>query len=463
MVTHEIAVGIKSMVPNEFDVGTKGSYGIYSLHLTFSEEWDGLTKKVSFYPSHRGAPVVKNVDESDTTIPVPQEATAYSGKCEFEVSGVKSGVSVITLPGHLTVADTNKPATTPAGSPTPTEIEQIYISILGSERLPIPDASGYWKMWNYATKEYEITAYPSSGLPGQPGQPGAAGKGIVSIVRTAGDGSPGTTDTYTVTYTDNNTKEIPIYNGKDGAGTGDMLKETYDADGDGVVDNSAKVNNHTVEADVPPDAIFTGNVNPDWNAVSGDGQILNKPNTIAGYGITDAYTKTEIDNKVSAVYKYKGTVATYALLPSTGQEIGDTYNVTGDNGKNYAWNGTDWDDIGGVEALATALNNGLLTKEDFSKLAGIEAGANNYIHPTTSGNKHVPSGGTVGQILKNTTDGTGVWSDDGSLQKSGGTLTGAVIGAAGTDYTTARFRNIIISTADPTGGNNGDIWLRYTP
>ena len=40
------------------------------------------------------------------------------------------------------------------------------------------------------------------------------------------------------------------------------------------------------------------NVNPDWNASSGDGQILNKPTTIGGYGITNAYTKSEVDARV---------------------------------------------------------------------------------------------------------------------------------------------------------------------
>lgn len=41
------------------------------------------------------------------------------------------------------------------------------------------------------------------------------------------------------------------------------------------------------------------NVNADWNASSGDAQILNKPTTVAGYGITDTYTKTEIDSALS--------------------------------------------------------------------------------------------------------------------------------------------------------------------
>ncbi len=43
-----------------------------------------------------------------------------------------------------------------------------------------------------------------------------AGKGITSIARTSGDGSPGTTDTYTVTYSDTTTYEFFIYNGADG-------------------------------------------------------------------------------------------------------------------------------------------------------------------------------------------------------------------------------------------------------
>lgn len=46
---------------------------------------------------------------------------------------------------------------------------------------------------------------------------------------------------------------------------------------------------------------------------------------------------------------------------------------------------------------------------------------------------------------------------------SGGTFTGAAIAQANTSYTTAQLRNVILSTSDPTGGNNGDIWIKYTP
>lgn len=47
------------------------------------------------------------------------------------------------------------------------------------------------------------------------------------------------------------------------------------------------------------------------------------------------------------------------------------------------------------------------------------------------------------------------------LPPSGGTLTGPLVAQTNTSYTTAQMRNVIISTADPTGGNNGDIWLKY--
>ena len=45
---------------------------------------------------------------------------------------------------------------------------------------------------------------------------------------------------------------------------------------------------------------------------------------------------------------------------------------------------------------------------------------------------------------------------------SGGTMTGALIAQNNTNYTTKQVRNIFISTSDPSGGSNGDIWIKYT-
>jgi hypothetical protein len=46
------------------------------------------------------------------------------------------------------------------------------------------------------------------------------GVGIASVERTSGDGSPGTTDTYTITFTDETTAAFTVYNGADGEGEG---------------------------------------------------------------------------------------------------------------------------------------------------------------------------------------------------------------------------------------------------
>lgn len=52
-----------------------------------------------------------------------------------------------------------------------------------------------------------------------------------------------------------------------------------------------------------------------------------------------------IDAKVAGAYKYKGSVATVADLPSSGNEAGDVYDVQ-ETGMNYAWNGSSWDAMG---------------------------------------------------------------------------------------------------------------------
>lgn len=56
----------------------------------------------------------------------------------------------------------------------------------------------------------------ADGKDGADGTPGVPGNGIASIERTAGNGAPGTTDTYTVTMTNGSTAELTVYNGKDG-------------------------------------------------------------------------------------------------------------------------------------------------------------------------------------------------------------------------------------------------------
>ena len=48
---------------------------------------------------------------------------------------------------------------------------------------------------------------------------------------------------------------------------------------------------------------------------------------------------------LTSVYKYKGSVATVAELPASGNTEGDVWNVEA-TGMNYAWTGEAWDALG---------------------------------------------------------------------------------------------------------------------
>lgn len=89
-----------------------------------------------------------------------------------------------------------------------------------------------------------------------------------------------------------------------------------------------------------------------------------------------------------------------------------------------------------------------------AKLNGIEAEANKYIHPTgtTSTNPH---GTTKADVWLDLVDNTQ------QMPIKGSTFTGIAKGQSNTSYTTSQLRNIILSPSNPSGGSNGDIWIKY--
>lgn len=135
-----------------------------------------------------------------------------------------------------------------------------------------------------------------------------------------------------------------------------------------------------------------------------------KATTLDGYGITNAYTKDEINAKISAVYKPAGSVV-FAELPSLSESIlGNVYNVTDaftttanfvEGAGNKYPKGTNvvvvkvgdaykYDVLAGFVDLSGYVEKEAgkgLSDENFTaalkdKLDGIAAGANKYVHPT---------------------------------------------------------------------------------
>lgn len=83
---------------------------------------------------------------------------------------------------------------------------------------------------------------------------------------------------------------------------------------------------------------------------------------------TQSWTSEQIENKLSSLYSFKGSVQTYGdLLLVQSPNVGDTYNViTGNNpevdesswpsfssGTNFAWDGDEWDSLGGSLDLSS--------------------------------------------------------------------------------------------------------------
>ena len=93
--------------------------------------------------------------------------------------------------------------------------------------------------------------------------------------------------------------------------------------------------------------------------------------------IKDSYTKTEIDDKFTSIAKgmnWKPSVATKVDLEALTDNSKSDTRIVEDESKIYMYNGTSWEGIGSSANVpkATIDIDGLMSKEDFTKLEGIE-------------------------------------------------------------------------------------------
>lgn len=129
---------------------------------------------------------------------------------------------------------------------------------------------------------------------------------------------------------------------------------------------------------------------------------------------------------LTTVYQYKGSVATYADLPTTGQKVGDVWNVeTADPdhgikaGDNVAWDGAQWDILGGNHDLSgyaqlnsannfTALN---IFRANIAVSNGTAAGSQGNINfgikPADKTTQASITALTSGSMYYTSTEGTG--------------------------------------------------------
>lgn len=222
---------------------------------------------------------------------------------------------------------------------------------------------GYWYLWDEHNDVYVNTGWPSSGiiLKGSLDSP----EDLDTIV------NPQLSDSYIVGT------DLYFWNGAEWVNMGRFQGPQ------GEPGKDAELSKAAIEA------VLVGEVTTHTH----DTRYYTKDQTDANIKVVaddlanNYYNKSQVDSKFTSVYIFKGSVDTIEDLPTEGNVIGDVWNVR-KNDTNYAWTSEGWDALGGTADLASATANGLMSKEDFSKLLNIETGA--QVNKIESITKRVP-------------------------------------------------------------------------
>lgn len=219
-----------------------------------------------------------------------------------------------------------------------------------ADNPPKVGEDGYWYLWDEVDDVYVNTGWPSSGiiLKGRLNSPDELG----NIV------DPQLSDSYIVGT------DLYFWNGTEWVNMGRFQGPQ------GEPGKDAELSKAAIEA------VLVGEVTTHTH----DTRYYTKDQTDANIKVVaddlanNYYNKSQVDSKFTSVYIFKGSVDTIEDLPTEGNVIGDVWNVR-KNDTNYAWTSEGWDALGGTAELASLTANGLMSKEDFAKLQGIEAGA----------------------------------------------------------------------------------------
>lgn len=219
-----------------------------------------------------------------------------------------------------------------------------------ADNPPKVGEDGYWYLWDEVNDVYVNTGWPSSGilLKGSLDSP----EDLNDIV------DPQLSDSYIVGT------DLYFWNGTEWVNMGRFQGPQ------GEPGKDAELSKAAIEA------VLVGEVTTHTH----DTRYYTKDQTDANIKVVaddlanNYYNKSQVDSKFTSVYIFKGSVDTIEDLPTEGNVIGDVWNVR-KNDTNYAWTSEGWDALGGTAELASLTANGLMSKEDFAKLQGIETGA----------------------------------------------------------------------------------------
>jgi len=113
-------------------------------------------------------------------------------------------------------------------------------------------------------------------------------------------------------------------------------------------------------------------------------------------------------------------------------------------------------ELAGIAAVKAT--TGTFLTADQTKLDGIATSANNYVHPSSAGDKHIPTGGASANVLTYSSSGTAVWAAPAGGGVESGTKMMFYQASAPTDWTqdtTASLDGSALRVETGTGGGSG--------
>jgi hypothetical protein len=241
--------GAKCIV-TEVEIMASGAINYYTAKFTFNSLWNDFISANAIYGVFKGsgnlifADLTYNSETGTYDCDIPWETITSPGELLVGAFGHISSPENIVLTTNMAFG-----YQIPLGAYSEVEGQQsssYFLALLSSINQSVSDAenaattaetaadraenalahwpyidesTNNWFIWDVINEEYidtEVNATGPQGEQGIQGIQGIQGVGISSIDRTSGDGSPGTIDTYTITFTDTSTSYFTIYNGENG-------------------------------------------------------------------------------------------------------------------------------------------------------------------------------------------------------------------------------------------------------
>lgn len=277
-MTQALTINDVWIKPGRITLGTYGSVGVDRLAFVFSGEWEGLLTKATFYPVY-GSPV-EMLASGEVVVPPEMYKQSGVGKLVISGYAIENNVlkkRKYTLPCEMEIPNTIVRKGENSVPETPGVYEQLRAqmqdditnalqaakdsgafdgadgeaaTVAVSRTVTLPSGSDASVSNEGTNTNARLVFGIPLGAKGDSGERGASGvyvladgetesdiptdaevalfpsgedlhildgRGIVSITRTTGNGAAGSTDIYTIAYSDTTTSTFSVYNGKDGA------------------------------------------------------------------------------------------------------------------------------------------------------------------------------------------------------------------------------------------------------